>query len=150
MPLLSRVCTRDYQVPNSNVLIKKGIIVSISIQGIHYDEEYYPNPQKFIPTRFDQENKSRRHQFTFLPFGEGPRICIGKTVNVVNIFFLYEIFFVAGLRFGVMQAKIGLASIVKNFRIKLNPQTTLPIQFDPKNFFTGALEGLWVNFEAIH
>lgn len=46
--------------------------------GLHHDPEYYPNPEKFDPERFSEENKSKRPAYTYLPFGDGPRICIGK------------------------------------------------------------------------
>ncbi|KAI4460042.1 cytochrome p450 [Holotrichia oblita] len=121
VPILSRVCTKDYKVPDSDVILKENEEVNISVWGIHYDPEYYPDPQKFDPTRFTDENKSKRHQFAFLPFGEGPRICIG-------------------LRFGMMQVKVGLALLITNFKFKLNPRTVLPIRLDPKNFMTEILE----------
>jgi cytochrome P450 family 6 len=47
--------------------------------GIHYDEEYYPEPKKFDPERFSDEYKKTRHNYAFMPFGEGPRNCIGMT-----------------------------------------------------------------------
>ena len=45
--------------------------------GIQHDPEYYPNPEKFDPERFSEANKSKRRPCTFLPFGDGPRNCIG-------------------------------------------------------------------------
>ncbi|KAI4460036.1 cytochrome p450 [Holotrichia oblita] len=130
LPNLSRKCTKDYQVSGSNITIHKGQLVSILAKGIHYDPDYYPEPHKFDPTRFSEENKAKRHQFAFLPFGEGPRICLG-------------------LRFGVMQAKVGLSSLIRNFKFKLNPRTEYPVQLDPKNFLTSALGGLWIDVEKI-
>lgn len=74
---LTRMCTKDYKVPGSNVTIDKGVAVFISVLGIHYDEEFYPNPDVLDPERFNEENKAKRPSCTFLPFGEGPRNCIG-------------------------------------------------------------------------
>jgi cytochrome P450 family 6 len=49
----------------------------ISILGLHHDPKYYPDPERFDPERFSKEEKAKRHHYVYLPFGEGPRICIG-------------------------------------------------------------------------
>jgi cytochrome P450 family 6 len=51
--------------------------VVVPVMGIHYDPEYYPNPDEFDPERFNQANKRSRPQYSYLPFGEAPRNCIG-------------------------------------------------------------------------
>jgi cytochrome P450 len=53
-------------------------MVGISTQALHNDPEYYPDPEKFDPERFSEENKKTRPDFTWIPFGEGPRLCIGE------------------------------------------------------------------------
>jgi cytochrome P450 family 6 len=90
LPILTRVCTKDYTVPNTTIKIKKGDMVGISTQALHNDPEYYPDPEKFDPERFSEENKKTRPDFTWIPFGEGPRLCIGeflpKTSTVLKSF----------------------------------------------------------------
>lgn len=50
----------------------------IPAHELHYDSEFYPDPQKFDPDRFSTENMKTRNAFSWLPFGEGPRVCIGR------------------------------------------------------------------------
>jgi cytochrome P450 family 6 len=78
--LIPRKCVEDYRIPGTDVVIEKGTSLVIPILAIHHDEEYYPEPDKFDPERFSEENKSSRHSYGHIPFGEGPRICIGKIV----------------------------------------------------------------------
>jgi len=68
----------DYKVPGTDLVIPKGVLVSMPTYSIQRDEEYYPDPEKFDPERFSAEEKSKRHPMTFQPFGHGPRNCIGK------------------------------------------------------------------------
>lgn len=74
---LPRTCTKTFKVPNTNLVIEKGIRLLIPIMGVQMNPEFYPNPDIFDPERFSSENRSSRPDFTFLPFGEGPRMCIG-------------------------------------------------------------------------
>lgn len=75
---VTRVAIKDYKIPGTNITLEAGTKVQVSVRGIHHDPEHYPDPEKFDPERFNDENKSKRHPFSFLAFGEGPRICIGK------------------------------------------------------------------------
>lgn len=77
-PILPRICNKSYPVPGTDIVLEPGTFVQIPTHGIQRDPEYYPNPEKFDPERFNDEAKSQRHPLTFLAFGEGPRNCIGK------------------------------------------------------------------------
>lgn len=77
VPLLPRVCSKDYLIPKSNVLIEKGTKVIISTYGIHYDPDIYPNPTRFDPSRFTPDEIAKRSPLDFLSLGFGPRECIG-------------------------------------------------------------------------
>lgn len=75
--MLNRICTQDYPIPETKLKIEKGAPIVISLLGIFRDPEYFPKPMEFIPDRYTEENKMY-NQTAFVPFGDGPRACIGK------------------------------------------------------------------------
>nr|AID61414.1 cytochrome P450 [Calliphora stygia] len=125
-----RKALNDYKVPNSPHTIEKGMVIIIPIDAIHHDANIYPNPSEFIPERFTQEEIAKRHSMSWLPFGEGPRNCIG-------------------LRFGKMQALIGLVLLLKNFHFSLSPKTPVPLEFDEKTFVLTAKGGIFLKLEKL-
>lgn len=87
-----REATTNYNVPNQSLVIEKGQKIIIPMYNIHNDPEYYPNPEVFDPERFSTEQKFKRLNGTFFPFGDGPRMCIGITTNscwyIINYYVL--------------------------------------------------------------
>uniref|UniRef100_A0A1Q3FK17 Putative cytochrome p450 6d3 n=1 Tax=Culex tarsalis TaxID=7177 RepID=A0A1Q3FK17_CULTA len=81
LPILNRECTKDFQVPQSKVVIRKGTQVIIPILAYGMDERYFPEPDSYIPERFFEESKNYDDD-AYLPFGEGPRNCIGIRMGV--------------------------------------------------------------------
>lgn len=77
LALLARKCYQNYKIPGTELVLEKDVLVMVPMLGLHYDAEYFPNPEKFEPDRFSEENKSKIPQCVYLPFGEGPRNCIG-------------------------------------------------------------------------
>lgn len=80
-PFVDRICNRkfklDYDVGRS-VDVDVDINCWIPIVCFHHDPKYFPDPEKFDPERFSDENKSSINPNTYLPFGIGPRNCIGN------------------------------------------------------------------------
>lgn len=76
-PVFLRKCTKRYPIPNTQAFIEEGQSVLIPCLGLHRDAEYFPNPDLFDPKRFSDENKTKVVDGTFIPFGSGPRNCIG-------------------------------------------------------------------------
>lgn len=91
-PLISRKCENNYQIPNSKVELPAGMRVIIPIYGFHHDPNYYPDPTKFNPERFTEENKRTRHPYTYLPFGEGPRNCIGIVFYLFSLSVIFSFY----------------------------------------------------------
>lgn len=80
-PQTDRSCQKDYNLKNNDgttITIKKGEIVFFPIYSFHRDEAYWPNPNKFDPQRFSDENKASIVPGSYFPFGSGPRACIGE------------------------------------------------------------------------
>jgi len=99
LPFTARECTKDWQVPGDSFVIPKNTRVIIPIIGLHYDPKYWPNPMKFDPDRFSNENKSNIDSITFQPFGSGPRQCLGY--NLANV-----------------ESKVLLCHLFRNFNLK--------------------------------
>lgn len=80
---ITRKSTTDYILPESNVKIEKGTLILISILGLHRDSKYFSDPDKFDPERFSTEARKCLDN-TYMPFGAGPRQCIGEFLFLIN------------------------------------------------------------------
>jgi cytochrome P450 len=66
-------------------MLRPGSILIISQYALHRDPRLWPLPERFDPDRFLGAGAERRHKFAFLPFGAGPRICIGRGVAMMEL-----------------------------------------------------------------
>ncbi|XP_035693883.1 cytochrome P450 3A29-like, partial [Branchiostoma floridae] len=90
-----RICKEDTEVKGLH--IPAGMIVNIPVYAIHYDAELWPEPEKFKPERFTKEEKESRDPYAYLPFGSGPRNCVG-------------------MRLAQLELKFALAKMLQKFR----------------------------------
>ncbi|ETN65668.1 cytochrome P450 [Anopheles darlingi] len=127
---LTRKVTKDYRIGNGNQVLPKGLMVAVPVYALHHDPDYFPEPDRFDPERFSAQQTEKRHPFAFLPFGEGPRVCIG-------------------LRFGMMQARIGLVYLLKHFRFTLASKMSVPLKVTPSSPILSIDGGLWLNVEKL-
>ncbi|XP_023938411.2 cytochrome P450 6k1-like [Bicyclus anynana] len=107
MSWLDRVAADDYKV-DDKLTIKAGTPVYVNGVGMAYDPDYFPDPDKFDPDRFTPENEQNIKPYTYMPFGEGPRICIG-------------------MRFGLMTVRFAMVAIYLNYKVVPVPDMPHPV-----------------------
>ncbi len=98
----------------NGIPIKKGRDVICLIYGVHRNPKYWENPEVFNPERFTPENKKKQEPYSYIPFGGGPRLCIG------NNFALMEMQFALSMM--IRRYKI---EIIKDQEVDINPLITL-------------------------
>ncbi len=95
-----RLALEDVQI--GDYLIKKGTSVLLFWYATHRHAAHWENPLAFQPERFSKANESNINRYAYLPFGAGPRVCVGNL-------------------FAMMEAQILLATIAQKFKLELKP-----------------------------
>ena len=98
-------------MPDTDLVIPKGTPIYIPILGFHMDPKLFPNPEKFDPDRFSAENKGNVTTGSFIPFGQGPRMCLGK--NYIR-----------------MEGRCFLANLIRSFRILPSQKTIITLEWE--------------------
>ncbi|KRT81109.1 cytochrome P450, partial [Oryctes borbonicus] len=129
-PAYMRKCTRDYRIPGTDIIIPKNISVLIPTMAVQRDPEYYPNPDVFDPERFSEENKVMSKENAYLPFGDGPRKCIG-------------------MRFAMVQSKLALSLLLKDFSFTLSERTPLPLEMESRGIVLAPKSGVWIELKKL-
>jgi cytochrome P450 len=81
--MIDRVAVADDRV--GSVVIPRGSMIIVYVYGAHHAPRYWHNPENFDPERFTKEEMKLHTPFTFLPFGGGPRVCIGSHYAMLQI-----------------------------------------------------------------
>ena len=113
------VITRQVEAPFTlgGVALEPGMVLYVPIQAVHRHERLWERPDVFDPSRFMGDAARGRHRYAYLPFGAGPRICIGSA-------------------FATMEAVAILAVLLPALRLDpvsaTAPEPTLKITLRPK------------------
>ena len=78
LPWVFRRTNIDWTIPGTKEVVPKNTKVIIPVWSIHHDWRNFPNPECFDPERFLGESATTIRHGSFIPFGDGPRNCIGK------------------------------------------------------------------------
>jgi cytochrome P450 len=105
--ILGRRALKDYEAGGFHV--PAGSIVVLSPYLMHRDERYFPAPARFDPERWTPEARDARPQFSYFPFGGGPRRCIGEG-------------------FAWMEGILVIATLARHWRMRLVPSHTVATQ----------------------
>nr|XP_033323905.1 cytochrome P450 9e2-like [Megalopta genalis] len=133
VPFIDRSCVQKFELSPAapgydSITIKPGDVLGFPVYGMHHDPKYFPEPEKFDPERFNEQNKDKIDPYVYLPFGIGPRKCIGN-------------------RFALMEAKLLTANLLHRFYLKRIAKTTVPIVYSKKNFSMNPEHGFWIGLE---
>ncbi|KAL0851479.1 hypothetical protein ABMA28_007276 [Loxostege sticticalis] len=109
---LMRVCTRQFTFDDINLTIDPGVRAIVPIQALHMDPKYWDRPKEFRPERFHPDEFTDIQKAVYLPFGDGPRNCVGY-------------------RLGLMQSLAGLAAVLSQFTVEPAPESVRFPEVDP-------------------
>ncbi|KAI5706186.1 hypothetical protein M8J76_004777 [Diaphorina citri] len=128
--MIFRECMEEYNIPGTDHVIEKGVFVQLPTLALHTDPALWKDPETYNPDRFSEENSASIIPGSYLPFGDGPRICIGK-------------------RFALLQLKLVLSKILLHYEVSPCEKTR---RHNPltKNSLLSVPEGVfWLNFTKV-
>jgi cytochrome P450 len=104
---LARRAEQDAEI--DDYFVPKGAEIMIWLYMTHHDPRWYPEPDAFVPERFEPARVAQRPKLSYLPFGAGARACIGKN-------------------FALIEAKLILAMLAQRFRFELAHDQQIAIE----------------------
>lgn len=108
---LERVAKASVEI--NGFVIPKGMVVMVPTWPMHRDPEIWPEAEKFKPERFSKENKETIDPYSYMPFGAGPRNCIG-------------------MRFALVVMKLAIVEILQRYSFSVCKETEIPIELGIK------------------
>jgi len=106
--------------------IPQGTGVLAAVWSLHHDPAFWSDPWRFDPERFAPANRDNIIEMTYMPFGDGPRNCIGR-------------------RFALMEAKMALVEVFRKFTVTTSDQTPSPLPLRNKGLTLAVVgDNLWL------
>lgn len=102
-------CTLEFN--GQQIFVPKGAYIQMSAFCLHRDEENFEDAEQFCPERFLKNSKLRHNPNAFLPFGTGPRNCVG-------------------LRIAMLEIKLCILELIRRFRFEVADKT-YPLKYLP-------------------
>ncbi|XP_055601242.1 probable cytochrome P450 9f2 [Uranotaenia lowii] len=129
--MTNRACRSSYPLEDfdgTRITLSEGQVVTIPIFAFHRDPNLFPNPDHFNPERFADDNEHLMDRDAYMPFGMGPRNCIG-------------------LRLGLLQTKCAIYYLMLRFGIELSDKMEQPLKLKTSTTIFTAEKGFWFNLK---
>lgn len=124
--IIDRLCSKHFHLTDGekvDVHFQKGDHIWVPIYCFHHNPKYFPNPETFNPERFSDQNRKNIEPGYYVPFGIGPRACIGG-------------------RFALMEVKLIIYYMLTQFTFRSSSQTEIPMKIKSSPFGLSPRNGL--------
>ncbi|KAF7988778.1 hypothetical protein HCN44_007088 [Aphidius gifuensis] len=130
---LDRVCSKSFELPPTLPgakphRLKPGDFIWFPVFAIQRDPIYFYEPEKFYPDRFIEDPKGTLNSPAYMPFGLGPRMCIGN-------------------RFALLETKVLLAHLVSKCQLKPGKKMIVPLKISKRSSVMTAEGGFWLEIQ---